>query len=140
MTMVKTDLGKMRESAKTERFMPSASIRATNVQDAIEAVAGQPKVVVPTHVTVTPYNATASDSYLLVDVAGPVTINLPTIASRGGLPLTIKDGSSAAATNNITIIPNGAETIDTLAQIVITQDSGAFNIVPPPGETDWNII
>src|SRR5438270_790072 len=65
-----------------------------------------------TAVTITPYVPLVTDALLLVNDAAPVAINLPTAASRAGYPLTIKDKSGAAHTNNITITPNGAETIE----------------------------
>lgn len=75
--------------------------------------------------------ATISNSYRIVTAAGDVdvlagdstiilnktageatNINLPTSASRNGLPLTVKDLKGDAATNNITFVPASGETID----------------------------
>jgi len=75
--------------------------------------------------------AIATNSFRIVTAAGDVTVLIndqnilmnktvgattnilfPTAASRAGVPLTIKDYKGDANTNNITIVPFGAETID----------------------------
>lgn len=83
-----------------------------------------------TAVTTTPYVPVITDAFLQVNDAGAVTINLPTAASRSGYPLAIKDVSGAAQTNNITINPNGAETIEGLTSIKINVAYGGFNLYP----------
>lgn len=140
MTTIINELRRLKNDARHERFETTPTIPATTVQDAIELVASQPVAVSPTVVNASPYAVQDEDSYLLVKVV-PAIINLPTVASRGGRPLTIKDGTSTAGQpgNNITINAAGGDTIDTLASIVINQDSGSFSLVPPPGQTDWNI-
>lgn len=86
-----------------------------------------------TSVTAATYAPVAADSFLLVNRAGVVTINLPTGASRNGYPLTIKDTSGAAQTNNITIDGNGAENIDGLATITIDVAYGGYTLYPVTG-------
>lgn len=56
----------------------------------------------------------ATDSIILMNksVGAPTNINLPAAVSRGGLPLYVKDLKYDANTNNITLVPTGAETID----------------------------
>jgi hypothetical protein len=57
---------------------------------------------------------TTTDSFILMNksVGAATNINLPSSASRAGLALHIKDYKGDAATNNITFVPNGVETID----------------------------
>jgi hypothetical protein len=87
-----------------------------------------------TTVVSTPYAPVATDAFLLVDYAGAATINLPTAASRSGYPLAIKDNSGNGHTNNITINPNGSDTIEgTNAALVIQNDFGGFNLYPVTG-------
>ena len=115
MVVIRTDVGDTIEEARRIRFEPNLPFTATNVQDAIQQGNIFPKTILPTVVTgmMSPYAPSGVDTILLVDTtAGPVTINLPPSASRNGLELTIKDGGGHAATNVITIVPNGAETID----------------------------
>ena len=45
-------------------------------------------------------------------VGAPTNINLPTSASRGGMPVTVKDFKYDANTNNITFVPSSGETVD----------------------------
>ena len=68
-------------------------------------------------VTTTPYTVTSLDKYIGVNVASTVTVNLPT--GKNGRELFIKDESGAAGTNGITIVPNGAESIDSGATVAI---------------------
>jgi hypothetical protein len=44
--------------------------------------------------------------------SGASTINLPASAARGGAPISIKDLTGDANTNNVTIVPAAGETID----------------------------
>lgn len=78
-----------------------------------------------------PYLAQLNDSILYVDTSGgAVVINLQTAASRILRPLTIKDVSGNANANNITINPNGAETIEGLAPLKVNADYGGFTLYP----------
>jgi hypothetical protein len=56
----------------------------------------------------------ATDVVLLFEKAtsGASTVNLPASATRVGAPVTIKDLTGDANTNNITIVPAAGETID----------------------------
>ncbi|MCH8224874.1 MAG: hypothetical protein IIC97_03290 [Chloroflexi bacterium] len=85
------------------------------------------RTVLETHVAVTAatYTAKAGDRFIGVNRAGTVTITLPTSQLRAGRLYTIKDESGAAATNNITVATEGAETIDGSATDTINQDYGA---------------
>ena len=64
--------------------------------------------------TVGVVNFLATDTILILQKAasGASTVNLPLASSRGGVPATIKDLTGDANTNNITIVPSGADTID----------------------------
>jgi len=86
-----------------------------------------------TSVTATPYVPAATDALALINVAGVVAVNLPTAASRSGLPIRLKDVSGAASTNNITINRNGSDTIEGLTSITISVDYGGYNLIPITG-------
>jgi hypothetical protein len=133
MTIAQTDLRTTRERARELRFEPAGSIRATNVQKAIEAM----QQVAGTSVTVvmSPYTPTTADTVLYVDTSGgPITILLQASADRNGMPLSIKDVTGNAAANNITVKPSGAETIDltytNAAPLVIAGDFGGYRLNP----------
>lgn len=91
-----------------------------------------------TEVTTTPYVPLATDTLLLMNVAGPSVINLTLAASRLGYPLVIKDVSRVASTNNITINATGLDAIDGLLSITINADSGAYKIFPTTN--NWLIM
>lgn len=66
-----------------------------------------------TAITAASGTAAVTDSYIGVNRAGVVTVNLPAAATAGsGAVLVIHDESGAANTNNITIDGNSSETID----------------------------
>jgi len=121
-------------TARRIRFEPTLPITATNMQDAIQQAIDVPATV-PTSTPVapaqSPYTPTNSDYYLAVDTTtGPVTINLPAAASRNGLTLIIKDVNGNAATNAITVVPNGAETVDGLNPYMMDSDYIAVELFP----------
>lgn len=81
------------------------------VIDTAEAI----KVNNPTAVAAaaSPYTVLSTDTVLLVDTtAGAVEVDLPAVASSSGRTIVVKDEGGVAATNQIVIDPNGAETLD----------------------------
>ena len=60
----------------------------------------------------------ATDQTILVNktVGAATDINLPTSASRAGVPVIVKDYKGDAGTNNIRFVANGVETLDGLSQ------------------------
>ena len=77
------------------------------------------------------YNVTG-ETILLINKAVPAAhnIQLPTAASRVGVPIVIKDYAGNAASNVATILPNGSELIDGLASLPINSNYGGFKLVP----------
>lgn len=77
-----------------------------------------------------------TDIIVHVNGAGAVVLTLPTsaswLAASGwrGLPLSIFDVSGAAATNNITINPAGAETISGYPSLTISGDYNSYQLWP----------
>lgn len=133
MSIVRTDLRDTRERARELRFEPVGALTARDVQKAIEQTATQPQAVTGTAVNAaaSPYSVLSTDYTLYVDSsAGPVTILLQPSAARVGVPLVVKDVGGVANTNNITLTPSGAETIDNLASLVINADFGGYRLNP----------
>jgi hypothetical protein len=87
------------------------------------------RAVAETHVTATgaTYTAKAGDRLIGVNRAGAVTVTLPlpTAQLRAGRSFTVKDESGAAATNNITVATEGAETADGSATDTISENYGS---------------
>lgn len=80
-------------------------------------------------VTSTPIVVTATDEVLNCNINVNAACALPAAASRLGLPLTFKDLGQASA-HNITITPNGAETIDGAANVKLTNNRQELTLVP----------
>lgn len=94
----------------------------------------------PTEVTETPYTVDADeDTMLLVNMAAEEapSIVLPAGDDFSGI-LWIKDRKGDAFLRNITIIPDGAETIDGEASLVLDRDYAAVGLVFHG--TEWSIL
>lgn len=66
-------------------------------------------------------------------VGAATTVQLPTATSRNGIPVIVKDMKKDANTNNITVLPAGAETIDGNAQDIININAGSRGYRPISG-------
>lgn len=100
----------------------------TNQKTAVRVAASSPVTVV-----------SASDCVVITNltVAGAVAVNLP--AGVSGQLFVIADGKGDAATNNITITPNGVETINGAASYVIGTNRGAV-MVSYQTASGWVIV
>lgn len=90
-------------------------------------------------ISATPYTVLAGDGVVLVNMASAVaTVNLPAGATHISKQVTVKDKSGLAGTYNITVVPNGAETIDgdTSAIIRVNHGSATFQFYG----TEWSIV
>jgi hypothetical protein len=92
-----------------------------------------------------------SVSLVEVNVAGSVTVILPSVrGSAGGPqaqpglyalnPVTVVDIGSHATANPITINPAAGENIMGLSSIQIVADNGAFTLAPSQDQLGWNSI
>jgi hypothetical protein len=87
----------------------------------------------------TPIAVSATTDCVVVSnltVAGPVAVTLPAGAAKQ--VFIIVDGKGDAATNNITITPNGAETIRGAATLVLANNYTGVILVFTG--TDWNVF
>lgn len=91
-------------------------------------------------VTVTPHTVGVSEEILLTSLAapGPVAIQLPLIATFLPKTLTIKDDLGDSGANNITITPDGAETVDGAVSLVISTNGASVTLVP--FGSNWRVI
>lgn len=89
-----------------------------------------------TDVTTTPYPVTDDDSVIRVGSgSGAIVVNLPTAAGIRGRQYTIKHVSGA---NNVTVTPNGSETIDGAANHPLNAVYKYVSIVSDG--TNWAIV
>jgi hypothetical protein len=86
-----------------------------------------------------PYNVLSTDWVVAVNTSSPRTINLPAATTK--TCVTIKDASgTGGATNNVTITPNGGNTIDGIAgNALINTDRGAL-ILQSDGVSGWLVL
>ena len=81
-----------------------------NVGSGTQIINGNPSPVTVTNVTTSTYTALATDYFLCVDVAAPVTITLPT--GILGTVYIVKDCDGDSFTNPITIQGTGGQLVD----------------------------
>jgi len=83
-----------------------------------------------TVVNVSPYNAANTVTYLGITVAGSVTVNLAVGVTNQ--TVIVKDERGTAATQNITVVPFGAQQIDNASSLSINTNYGVavlwFNV------------
>lgn len=77
-----------------------------------------------------PYTVLVTDYLVWVNTSSARTINLPAAATaKDGAEFIIKDATGSAGANNITVDPNGTETIDGSATKAISTNYGSMRIV-----------
>lgn len=92
-----------------------------------------------TAVSTTPYTVLDDDDFIDVDTSAlAIECDLPTAVGRSGKRYFIKDSTGDAGTRNITIDPNGAETIDGAATYVIATDYGVCELIS--NGTNWEVV
>jgi len=106
-----------------------------NVGSGNITIGGNPSPVTVTNVTTATYTALATDYFLCVDVAAPVTITLPT--GILGTVYIVKDCDGDAVTNPITIQGTGGELVDG-ATATINTPYGSISLIF--NGTEWSIV
>lgn len=81
-------------------------------------------------VTATPIVIVATDNQLNCNITSAAACALPAAATRNGAPLTFKDVGGQFAAHNLTITPNGAETIDGAANLVLSANRQEATLTP----------
>lgn len=96
-------------------------------------------VITYSAVTTTPYAVSTGDAQkvLGVNTSTAKTLNLP--AASNVMFIQIKDITGTASSNNITINPNGSDTIEGLSSFVMNEDYSARSLMSD-GSSKWYIL
>lgn len=92
-----------------------------------------------TTITTTPYTILITDEIINVDtltIGTASVINLPPIGVAGNIEFTITDSSGGSTNNNITINPDGSETILGDTEAILIEDYTSITIYND-GSTNW---
>ncbi len=86
-----------------------------------------------------PYTVLASDAQkvLLIDTASARTINLP--AATTNMFFMLKDRVGSAQTNNISVVPNGTDTVEGSTSYILNTNMGAWGFVSD-GVSRWYLV
>lgn len=87
-----------------------------------------------------PYSVLTGDAQkvLVIDSSAARTVNLP--AALNSMFVMIKDGGGLAATNNISVVPDGADLIDgSNSAYLIDANYGAIGLVSD-GVSKWHVV
>lgn len=87
-----------------------------------------------------PYNITTANAQqvIVVDTSSARTLNLP--AATNAMFCMIKDGSGSAQTNNISVVPNGTDTIDgSNSTFLLDYDRVSIGLVSD-GVSKWHVV
>ncbi len=87
----------------------------------------------------TPYSVAADDGTLLHDNTAAFTTNLPPTATNKGRIIRLKKRSATGGGRDITVTPDGSDTIDGAASFVLNSKDEII-AVQSDGVSDWVII
>jgi len=84
------------------------------------------------------YAVLTTDRFILKTgiTGGGDSVTLPAPGSSAGTQITIIDAAGTAGTNNITVLPNAAETINGASSFVMNTNNGAVSFITDG--TNWN--
>ncbi len=107
----------------------AGSYKNVSLQDLLTAASLIPQE--PTVVTGASATIAAGTQAVAISRAAPATtaLALPTVASQAGVPLRIIDWSTAVTGHAITITPNGSETIEHNATLVLNSNAAQLSSV-----------
>ncbi len=90
--------------------------------------------------TTTPVTVSTNDCVVSTEltVPAPVAVTLP--AGVNKQIFYVSDGTGDANTNNVTITPNGTETIGGAATLVLNSDAEAVMLAFQSSDSDWKIV
>lgn len=120
-----------------------SGLQATTVKAALDELARARVISTPGDASLVTLDTTQSDIVIINTSTQAVTVNLPAISGLGGVArrYVIKDSGNATV-NNITISPNGSETIEGMATALIRTNYTSLTVVANAAATpdDWLVI
>jgi hypothetical protein len=93
---------------------------------------------VTTPLSTATYTVLATDHVIGINTAQATAVDLPAASAGYGRDIYVKDKAGTANTHNITITPNGADTIDGASTLVISASYGSAHIISTVG--GWMVI
>lgn len=113
-----------------------AAVQVTSGTSVVSAITGAFTATTPGGY---PYTVSAGDAQrvLLVNTTAARTINLPLATTA--LLFAIKDVSGQASTNNISVVPNGTNTIDGVNATRLLRDNYSWTFLISDGVSNWSI-
>lgn len=107
-----------------------------NIYGVLKTLSG--KIINRTSVTTSPYNVSELDHHLSVTTSSiAITLNLPIIVD--GTIYHIKDQDEQSSARNITVTPNGSNTIENASNLTIKVNGASITIVGNSATNNWEI-
>jgi hypothetical protein len=127
-------------NASNDLYYRNASGTAVQITDGASVASVGSGVIGYTAPSSWPYAVTTGDaqSIIGVDTSSARTLTLP--AASNSMAFWIKDRVGSAATNNITVTPNGADTIDTVAASWTINENFAARGFVSNGVSGWFVF
>lgn len=134
-TVTATQLTAYKQGADMDRTDYDAD--DDNVIDKAEQVDTSSRT--PVDFAASPYTVLAGDSLIQTDSSGgAIGLTLP--AGVDGKTYIVKDGTGDAATDAVTLTPDGAETIEGAATYVLDTARAAVQLYYDAASTDWKLL
>ncbi len=127
-------------NSSNDLYYRNASGTAVQLTDGASVASVGSGVITYTAPSAWPYAVTTGDaqSVIAVDTASARTLTLP--AASNSMAFWVKDRVGSAATNNITVTPNGADTIETVAASWTINENYAARMFISNGVSGWFVL
>lgn len=90
------------------------------------------------------YSCSSGDTAIIIDTTTTaIQVTLPLASAENGRVIVIKDSEGSASVNNITVEPQGSETIEGASSLLISSDYGSVILASSGSEGSypgWSFI
>lgn len=127
-------------NASNDLYYKNSSGTSVQITNGSSLAAVGTGVITYSSITSSPYSVVTGDAQkvLGVNTSTAKTLNLP--AASNVMCLWIKDVTGSAATNNITIAPNGADTIEGVAGNLVINETYSSRTLMSDGVSRWFVV